>query len=41
LNDPYLDISDPADFGVMGSNNPNGSLANQPRNMSFGLRIHF
>lgn len=41
LADPYLDISDPADFGVMGTNNPNGSLQNGPRNMSFGLRIHF
>jgi hypothetical protein len=41
LGDPYLDISDPADFGVMGTNNPNGSLANSPRQMQFGLRIHW
>jgi len=41
LGDPYLDISDPADFGVMGTNNPNGSLANAPRSMTFGLRVHF
>ena len=25
MRDPYLDISDPANFGVLGSNNPNGS----------------
>jgi hypothetical protein len=41
LADPYLDISDPNDFGVLGTNNPNGSLQNGPRNMSFGLRVHF
>jgi len=41
LADPYLDISDPGDFGVMGTNNPNGSLQNSARNMSFGLRLHW
>jgi hypothetical protein len=41
LAPPYLDISDPADFGVMGSSNPNGGQANTPRQMEFGLRIHF
>lgn len=41
LADPYLDISDPQDFGVLGTNNPNGGQVNTPRNMSFGLRIHF
>ncbi|HLH16101.1 MAG TPA: carboxypeptidase-like regulatory domain-containing protein [Bryobacteraceae bacterium] len=41
LNDPYLDISDPADFGVLGTNNPNGGQANTPRQMQFGLRIHW
>jgi hypothetical protein len=41
LNNPYLDISDPADFGVLGTSNPNGGQGNTPRNMEFGLRIHF
>jgi hypothetical protein len=42
LGDPYLDISDPADFGVLGTSNPlNGGQINQPRNMEFGLRVHF
>ncbi len=41
LNNPYLDISDPADFGVLGTSNPNGGQANTPRQMEFGLRIHF
>jgi hypothetical protein len=41
LQDPYLDISDPQDFGVLGTNNPNGGQANAPRSMSFGLRIHW
>jgi len=41
LADPYLDISDPQDFGVLGTNNPNGGQINSPRTMSFGLRIHW
>jgi hypothetical protein len=41
LADPYLDISDPQDFGVLGTNNPNGGQSNAPRSMSFGLRIHW
>jgi hypothetical protein len=41
LNDPYLDIADPQDFGVLGTNSPYGGQVNQPRNMSFGLRIHW
>ena len=44
MYNPYLDISDPSDFGVMGTNNPNaspGGQANTPRNMEFGLRVHF
>ncbi|MGO9259000.1 MAG: carboxypeptidase-like regulatory domain-containing protein [Bryobacteraceae bacterium] len=41
LTDPYLDITDPADFGVLGTSNPNGGQENTPRNMEFGLRIHF
>ena len=41
FNNPYLDISDPADFGVLGTSNPNGGQSNTPRNMEFGLRIHF
>jgi hypothetical protein len=41
FHDPYLDISDPANFGVLGTSNPNGGQANIPRNMEFGIRIHF
>ena len=41
LNDPSLDISSPQDFGVLGTNNPNGGQANTPRQMSFGLRVHW
>jgi hypothetical protein len=43
LADPYLDISDPANFGVMGTNNPwtGYGQSNTPRQMSFGLRIHW
>ena len=42
LRDPYLDISDPANFGVLGSNNPNGTgQVNSPRQLTFSLRIHF
>ena len=41
LHDPYLDISDPGDFGVLGTSNPNGGQANTPRQIEFGLRIHF
>jgi hypothetical protein len=41
LTDPYLDITDPADFGVLGTSNPNGGQANAPRNMEFGIRVHF
>ncbi len=42
LGDPYLDISDPADFGVLGTNNPYyGGQVNTPRQMQFGLRVHF
>lgn len=42
LGDPYLDISDPANFGVLGGANPlNGGQVNTPRQMVFGLRIHF
>ena len=35
LFDPGMDISDPASFGVL------GGQSNTPRQMSFGLRIHF
>jgi hypothetical protein len=35
LGDPTLDISNPTGFGVL------GGQANTPRQMSFGLRIHF
>ncbi len=41
LADPYLDLSDPADFGVLGSNNPNGGQANNPRQITFNLRVRF
>jgi hypothetical protein len=41
LNNPYPDISDPQDFGVLGTSNPNGGQANTPRQLEFGLRIHF
>ncbi len=43
LADPYLDISDPGDFGVMGTNNAwtGYGQANTPRQMEFGLRVHW
>jgi hypothetical protein len=44
LRDPYLDISDPSDWGVIGSNNPNGppgGQINSPRQLTFNLRIRF
>ncbi len=42
LRDPYLSIGDPNDWGVLGSNNPNGSgQVNTPRNLTFNLRIRF
>jgi hypothetical protein len=42
LRDPYLDISDPADFGVLGSNNLNGTgQLNSPRQLTFSLRLKF
>ena len=46
LVDPYLSLSDPADFGVLGSNNPNaasytGGQLNSPRQITFNLRLRF
>lgn len=41
LTDPYLDLSDPSDFGVLGSNNPNGGQLNNPRQITFNLRLKF
>jgi hypothetical protein len=45
LNDPTLSIGDPGNWGVLGSNNPNGSAtpgqANSPRNLTFSLRLKF
>lgn len=46
LADPYLDLSDPADFGVLGSNNPANPTsgqgqANSPRQITFNLRVRF
>ncbi len=42
MRDPYLDVSDPANFGVIGSGNPNGTgQVNTPRQIEFGLRVHF
>lgn len=38
---PYLSTSDAADWGVLGTSNPNGGQANSPRNIEFGVRIHF
>jgi hypothetical protein len=35
LGDPAVDISNPTGFGVL------GGQANTPRQMGFGLRIHF
>jgi hypothetical protein len=42
-NDPYLSIGDPADWGVIGSNNANGygGQANTPRQLTFLLRLRF
>jgi hypothetical protein len=42
-NDPYLSIGDPADWGVIGSNNANGNggQLNAPRNLTFNLRLRF
>jgi len=41
FNNPYLATNDPADWGVLGTSNPNGGQANSPRNMEFGIRVHF
>ncbi len=41
LADPSLSLNSPQTFGVLGSANPNGGQSNTPRNMEFGLRIHF
>jgi hypothetical protein len=41
FNNPDLDISNPAVWGVLGSANPNGGQANTPRQIEFGLRVHF
>lgn len=41
LNDPYLSIADPNDWGVLGSNNPNGGQLNSPRQLTFSLRLRF
>jgi len=41
LNDPYLALTDPNDFGVLGSNNPNGGQVNNPRQLTFNLRAKF
>jgi hypothetical protein len=44
-NDPGLSLSDPANFGVLGSNNtgPNAGAGqlNSPRNLTFNLRLKF
>jgi len=42
-NDPYLSISDPNDWGVIGSNNANGNGGqfNSPRELTFSLRVKF
>ena len=41
LFDPSLSISDPNDWGVLGSNNPNGGQFNSPRQLTFSLRVKF
>jgi hypothetical protein len=42
LGDPYLDLSDSQDFGVLGSNNPGqGGQVNNPRQITFNLRVKF
>jgi hypothetical protein len=41
LTDPYLDLSQPSNFGVLGSNNPNGGQSNSPRQLTFNLRVKF
>jgi hypothetical protein len=41
LADPSLSLSSPQTFGVLGSSNPNGGQSNTPRQMEFGLRLHF
>ena len=39
LADPYLDITSPGDWGVLGANE-NGQ-ANNPRSLTFNLRVRF
>jgi hypothetical protein len=42
LGDPYLDLSNPQAFGVLGSNNPGeGGQINNPRQITFNLRVKF
>jgi hypothetical protein len=45
LNDPEVSISDPSNFGVLGSNNANGNGVggqfNSPRQLTFNLRVKF
>jgi hypothetical protein len=42
LGDPEMAIGDPANFGVLGSNNPtNGGQVNSPRQLTFNLRVRF
>ncbi len=41
LADPSLSLASPQTFGVLGSSNPNGGQSNTPRQMEFGLRLHF
>ncbi len=41
LYDPSLSLASPQTFGVLGSSNPNGGQSNTPRQMEFGLRVHF
>jgi len=41
LADPSLSLGSPQTWGVLGSANPNGGQSNTPRQMEFGLRIHF
>jgi hypothetical protein len=41
LNPPSLSTGDPGDWGVLGTSSPTGGRTNQPRNIEFGVRVHF
>jgi hypothetical protein len=41
LADPYLDLTSPQYFGVLGATGGNGGQANNPRQLTFNLRVKF